>query len=131
MFVCQQRFDAKLEKNGLISARATMTSKRRKSYNTPVFSPVKYVVVPPQKAHNNHVSIYCLKKLEFDNSLGKPTYTRRHLRQKTSEILTNVFGIANKDEELDLSWLKWIPNQQHYISGSATFCMNYYLTLLL
>ena len=123
MFVCQQRFDAKLEKNGLISARATMTSKRRKSYNTPVFSPVKYVVVPPQKAHNNHVSIYCLKKLEFDNSLGKPTYTRRHLRQKTSEILTNVFGIANKDEELDLACLKWISNKKRYITGSPTFSM--------
>ena len=85
-----------------------MTSKRCKSYNTPVFSPVKYDVVPPKKAPNNHVSIYYLQKLY---SLGKPTYTRRHLRQKTSEILTNVFGIANKDEEMDLACPKWIPSQ--------------------
>jgi hypothetical protein len=75
-----------------------MASKRRKSYNTPVFSPVKYAVVPPKKAPNNHVSIYYLQKLY---SLGKPTYT---LSVSVKFLLESVLFINNNCPFLYLCW---------------------------
>jgi hypothetical protein len=74
--------------------------------------------------------IDCLiKELGIDNSLGNPVYTPTTLTKE--EILDNhrsvlcSFGISNKDEELDLPSLYWIPKlhkcpfKQLYIDGSA------------
>ena len=69
-------------------------------------------------------------ELDFDNSLGNSTYyTDKHLQQKTSWIIIDLFyvpfRISIKDEELDLSSLYWIPKlhkcpyKQRYIAGSS------------
>ena len=84
---------------------------------------------PPTILCKSHYIDCLLKELGIDNSLGNPAYTPTTLTKE--KILDNhrsvlcSFGISNKDEELDLPSLYWIPKlhkcpfKQLYIASSV------------
>jgi hypothetical protein len=82
----------------------------------------KYVIVSADKAPNNIVFVCklhyidCLiKELSIDNSLGNPTYTRRHLRKRKSWTITDRFYVP----------LEFQPKMKNWIYHHSTGFLNY------